>query len=72
MLQFSYILFVRYSRSMGFFFKFRNNLAKTCSKCPSITDQIFQEQIQNNQFDVLKKSASSEAELLCYEFTRCQ
>lgn len=29
--------------------------------------QIFHEQIQNNQFDVLKKSASSEAELLCYE-----
>lgn len=35
-------------------------------------DQIFQEQIQNNQFDVLEKSVSSEAGLLCYEFIWCQ
>lgn len=35
-------------------------------------DQTFQEEIQNNQFDVLKKSASSEADLLRYEFIWCQ
>lgn len=54
-----------------FFLKSKDNQAKTYSKCHNSEQQILQEQIQNNWFDLWKNSAPCQAELCC-EFIQYQ